>query len=96
LRPTIQIETAMGPLYRRAVVLPVISFVAEALERPPEVPRIECVSIIETAADKFVALARRIGAELAGLVKRRTRRSYGTCTICTRCAPTTIRPRSPA
>ena len=29
---------------------------------------IECVSIIETAADKFVALTRRAGAELAGLV----------------------------
>jgi hypothetical protein len=38
------------------------------LQRPPEVATIECVSIIETAADKFVALARRAGAELAGLV----------------------------
>jgi len=68
LRPTIQIETAVWPLYRPAVELPVISFVAEALERPPEVAKIECVSILETAADKFVALTRRAGAELAGLV----------------------------
>jgi len=68
LRPMIQIETAVWPLYRPAVELPVISFVAEALRRPPEVTRIECVSIIETAADKFVALTRRVGAELAGLV----------------------------
>jgi len=68
LRPTIQIETAVWPLYRPAVELPVISFVAEALQRPPEVATIECVSIIETAADKFVALTRRAGAELAGLV----------------------------
>jgi predicted nucleotidyltransferase component of viral defense system len=68
LRPTIQIETAVWPLYRPAVELPVISFVAEALRRPPEVATIECVSIIETAADKFVALTRRAGAELAGLV----------------------------
>lgn len=28
----------------------------------------DCVSILETAADKFVALTRRAGAELAGLV----------------------------
>ena len=53
---------------RPAVELPVISFVAEALRRPPEVAKIECVSILETAADKFVALTRRVGAELAGLV----------------------------
>ena len=68
LRPTIQIETAVWPLYRPAVERPVISFVAEALQRPPEVATIECVSILETAADKFVALTRRTGAELAGLV----------------------------
>jgi hypothetical protein len=68
LRPTIQIETAVWPLYRPPVELPVISFVAEALHRPPEVAKIECTSILETAADKFVALTRRAGAELAGLV----------------------------
>jgi hypothetical protein len=32
-----------------------------------EVANIACVSILETAADKFVALTRRAGAELAGL-----------------------------
>ena len=67
MRPTIQIETAVWPLRRPAVELPVISFVAEALQRPPEVANIACVSILETAADKFVALTRRAGAELAGL-----------------------------
>lgn len=67
LRPTIQIETAVWPLRRPAVDLPVISFMAEALLRPPEVARIACASILETAADKFVALTRRAGAELAGL-----------------------------
>jgi hypothetical protein len=66
LRPTIQIETAVWPLRRAAVELPVISFVAEALLRPPEVAKIKCTSILETAADKFVALTRRAGAELAG------------------------------
>ena len=67
LRPTIQIETAVWPLRRAAVELPVISFVAEALKRPPEVANIACVSILETAADKLVGLTRRAGAELAGL-----------------------------
>ena len=36
MRPTIQIETAVWPL-RRPVERPVISFVAEALRRQPEV-----------------------------------------------------------
>ena len=36
LRPTIQIETAVWPLRRPAVERPVISFVTEALRRPPE------------------------------------------------------------
>jgi predicted nucleotidyltransferase component of viral defense system len=67
LRPTIQIETAVWPLRRAAVDLPVISFVAEALRQPPEVASMACVSILETAADKFVGLTRRVGAELAGL-----------------------------
>jgi hypothetical protein len=62
LRPTIQIETAAWPLRRPAVELPVISFVAEAPQRPPEVASTACVSILETAADKFVALTRRAGA----------------------------------
>jgi hypothetical protein len=53
LRPTIQIETAVWPLYRPAVNLPVFSFVAEALQRPPEVAKIECVSILETAASSW-------------------------------------------
>jgi hypothetical protein len=67
LRATIQIETAVWPLRRPPLQLPVISFLAEALQRPPEVASIACVSILETAADKFVALTRRAGAEFAGL-----------------------------
>jgi predicted nucleotidyltransferase component of viral defense system len=58
LRPAIQIETAVWPLRRPAVERPVISFVAEALTRPPEIAGIACVSILETAADKFVGLSR--------------------------------------
>jgi predicted nucleotidyltransferase component of viral defense system len=67
LRPAIQIETAVWPLRRPAVELPVISFMSEALQQPPEIGKLACVSILETAADKFVGLTRRAGAELAGL-----------------------------
>jgi hypothetical protein len=67
LRPMIQIETAVWPLRRPLIELPVISFVAEALQQPPEVASIPCVSVVETAADRLVGFTRRAGAELAGL-----------------------------
>ena len=65
LRPEIQIETAVWPLRLPAVDRPMRSFVAEAFGRPPEVPEIACVALVETVAEKFVALTRRAGAELA-------------------------------
>ncbi len=65
LRPEIQIETAVWPLRRPSIALPVSSFVAEAFKRPPEVPSIACVSIVQTAAEKLVALTRRTAAEIA-------------------------------
>lgn len=65
LRPEILIEISVWPLRVPASDLPVSSFVAEAFRRPPEIATIACVSIVETAADKFVALTRRVGAELA-------------------------------
>ena len=65
LRPEIQIETAVWPLRLPALILPVTSFVAEAFNRQPEVPAIPCISIVETVAEKFVALTRRAGAEFA-------------------------------
>jgi len=71
LRPEIQIETAVFPLRRPAVVCAVSSFVAEGYMRGAELPAIECASIAETAAEKLVALTRRAGAELAGLRDRR-------------------------
>lgn len=67
LRSTIQIETTYAPLRQAPVMLPVSSFVAEANGRSPEVARIPCVSVTETAAEKLVALTRRIAMELAGL-----------------------------
>jgi predicted nucleotidyltransferase component of viral defense system len=65
LRPEIQIEVAVWPLRRPAVELPVSSFVAAAFRRPPEVANMACVSITQTAAEKFVALTRRTAAEIA-------------------------------
>jgi hypothetical protein len=65
LRPEIQIETALWPVRLPTVERPVISFLAEAFKRPPEIAKIACVSITETAAEKFVALTRRIGVERA-------------------------------
>jgi hypothetical protein len=65
LRPEIQIETAVWPLRLPSVELSVTSFFAEAFKKPPEVPSIPCVSLVETVAEKFVALTRRAGAELA-------------------------------
>jgi hypothetical protein len=71
LRPEIKIETAAFAARRAPVERPVISFIAEAFKRPPEVPAIACAAIVETAAEKFVALTRRAGAELAGVQRDR-------------------------
>jgi hypothetical protein len=65
LRPDTQTETAVWPLRRPAVALPGSSFIAEAFKRPPAVPRIDCVLIAQTAAEKLVALTRRTAAEIA-------------------------------
>ena len=65
LRSSIQIETAVWPLRLPSIEKSVISFLAEAFKRPPEVPSISCVALVETVAEKFVALTRRAGAELA-------------------------------
>lgn len=67
LRPDVQIETSVWPLWRAAVEKPVSSFIAEAYGRDPELPKITCSSVVETAAEKFVALTWRAGSELAGL-----------------------------
>jgi hypothetical protein len=71
LRPNVQIETSVWPLRRETVDKPVISFIAEAYGRDPELPKIACSSVLETAAEKFVALTWRAGSELAGLREER-------------------------
>jgi hypothetical protein len=67
LRPTTQIELTYALMRQAPVILPVSSFMAEAHGRPPEVTQIPCVNVTETAAEKLVALTRRIAMELAGL-----------------------------
>jgi hypothetical protein len=67
LRPTIQIELNYAALRRPFLGLPVVSFVAEAFDRSPEIPTIACVGVAETAAEKLVSLTRRTAMELAGV-----------------------------
>lgn len=71
LRPEIQIEISAWPMRRPSVDRAVTSFVAEAFGRPAEVAAIACADLAENAAEKFVALTRRAGAELAGLREKR-------------------------
>ena len=66
LRPTIKVELNYAPLRRGTVTQPVRSFVAEAMDRQPELPAVACVSIVETAAEKLVSLTRRTAMEMAG------------------------------
>ena len=65
LRPEIKIETAVWPLRLPSIERSVTSFWAEALKQPAEAPSIPCVALVETIAEKFVALTRRAGAELS-------------------------------
>lgn len=67
LRATIQIELSLAELRQPTVLLPVSSFVSEAYGRVPELARVECVSVTETAAEKAVSLTRRTAMETAGL-----------------------------
>jgi predicted nucleotidyltransferase component of viral defense system len=64
LRPEIQIDLLVIQVRRPSVERPVRSFIAEGLDRPAEVASIACAAIPENAAEKFVALTRRAGAEL--------------------------------
>jgi hypothetical protein len=71
LRPEIQIETSVWPLRRPAVDRPVSSFIAEGFGRAPELEKIACSAIVESAAEKLVGLTWRAGSELAGLREER-------------------------
>lgn len=67
LRPEIKIEIAAFPICRETEKRSVSSFVAEANRAAPEAIDVACVRLVETAADKFVALGRRAGFAFAGL-----------------------------
>lgn len=71
LRPEIQIELALWPIRLPTIHREVKSFYAEAFQQEPEVANIACVSILETAAEKFVALTRRVAAEQATPIESR-------------------------
>lgn len=65
LRTEIQIETAVWPVRRALVALPLSSFVAEGFKRKPELAEIECTGILESAGEKLVALTRRYATDRA-------------------------------
>ncbi len=67
LRPEIKIEIAAFPICTAPEKRSVSSFVAEATGASPEADDVACVRLVETAADKFVALGRRAGFAFAGL-----------------------------
>jgi predicted nucleotidyltransferase component of viral defense system len=71
LRAEIQIEISSWPMRRPAVDRTVTSFVAEAYKHAPEVPAVACADLAENAAEKFVAVTRRAGAQFAGVRKKR-------------------------
>ncbi len=67
LRASLLIELNYTQLRLPTVRLPVASFITEAFARPAEIAGIDCASITETAAEKFVSLTRRTAMEMAGL-----------------------------
>lgn len=60
LRPDIQLDINFLSIAMPAEKKPLSSFVATAMKQPPEVAVMECVSPIETAADKLSALTWRV------------------------------------
>lgn len=69
LRPEIKIEISAFPVCTAPEKRSVSSFVAEANGAAAEATDVACVRLVETAADKFVALGRRAGFALSGLGK---------------------------
>ncbi|MCW1410720.1 MULTISPECIES: nucleotidyl transferase AbiEii/AbiGii toxin family protein [Rhizobium] len=67
LRPEIKIEISAFPICTAPEKRSVSSFVNEASGADAEATDVACVRLVETAADKFVALGRRAGFALSGL-----------------------------
>jgi hypothetical protein len=66
LRPEIKIELSAFPVCTAPETRSVASFVAEAQGLAAEAKDVACVRLVETAADKFVALGRRAGLAMSG------------------------------
>ncbi|TJW00049.1 MAG: nucleotidyl transferase AbiEii/AbiGii toxin family protein [Mesorhizobium sp.] len=66
LRPEIKIEIGAFPICTTPEKRSVSSFIAEASKAAAEAKDVACVRLVETAADKFVALGRRAGFAFAG------------------------------
>lgn len=70
LRSGVKVEISSWPLHLPPVQKDVSSFIAIAKNEEPEIKGIPCVDVAETAADKFVALTRRIAEEQLDGVER--------------------------
>lgn len=62
LRPEIKLELAFYPLQMDAQIKSVTSFLHQAAKQNAELNNLPCVALEETAAEKFLALLRRVGA----------------------------------
>jgi predicted nucleotidyltransferase component of viral defense system len=62
LRNEIKLELAFYPLQLEVQEKSVSSFLSQASEQPAELQGLPCVALEETAAEKFLALLRRVGA----------------------------------
>jgi predicted nucleotidyltransferase component of viral defense system len=65
LRPHIKVEFTLAPLQLPSLMLPVGSFVGEAVKLTPEVAQVACIDPVENAADKLSALVWRVAARQA-------------------------------
>lgn len=70
LRSGVKVEISSWPLQLPPVQKDVSSFVAAALKEEAEVRAMPCVDVAETAADKFVALTRRVAEEQLDGIER--------------------------
>ncbi|WP_166931541.1 nucleotidyl transferase AbiEii/AbiGii toxin family protein [Asaia sp. As-1742] len=66
LLPHLLVELTYAPAALPTVERSVRSFVSEATNSEPEIQQITCISVDETAAEKFVALTRRTAGYLEG------------------------------
>lgn len=66
LRKGIKLELFNVPLSDNTEFHSISSMINQVKNSDPEIPRIECVSVLETAAEKFVSLTRRVAGQIEG------------------------------